>query len=57
MEFILGKIINDIRELVKGNFVTLNISSLFTKYDVNHGGSLDVNEFGALIKKFAPGMK
>lgn len=51
----LGKIITDLREIIKAN--NLNLMDIFSNFDGDKEGNLDIQEFTRLIKVIAPGIK
>ncbi|CAK81842.1 unnamed protein product (macronuclear) [Paramecium tetraurelia] len=50
-----GIIIKDIQAVIKAN--NINVTQIFNKYDKNHQGDLDYQEFYNLIKVIVPGIK
>jgi calcium-dependent protein kinase len=47
-----GQLIEELQEIVKAN--NINLLNLFLTFDKDKQGTLDINEFSILIRKFAP---
>ena len=55
MDDIAGRIITDLKEIIKAN--NLNLEDIFVNFDDDKQGDLSIDEFSKLVKVIAPAIK